>query len=160
MQSVTEDEIIPTEDEAHLVALSWINIYTDNLKFPYERNQNSLACIPLGSGKYYFQGGLNGGRQSEYIKLLETCFDNIEKDVQNGVIACSHDESHLNKYLLGKNVRVLGPEYGRPEEWLYPEKPKIIFRDKKRHLGRAFMRHLKKKTLFDKLILQISRLFK
>lgn len=157
LRPVTENEVIPTEKESYLVALSWTNIYTDNLNFPYERNEKSLAYIPLGSGRYYFQGGLNGGRCLEYLELLKTCFDRIEKDFQNGVIACSHDESHLNKYLLEKNVKVLGPEYGRPEEWMAPQNPKIIFRDKKKYLGRAFMRHLKKKTFLDKLLRQVSQ---
>ena len=36
--------------------------------------------------------------------------------------------------------------YGRPEEWQYPENPKLIFRDKNRLLGTEYIDNLKQRS--------------
>lgn len=151
LHPVEAGEVIPDDAENGLTMLSWVNIYTDNRKFPYERNAASTAYIPYGEGIHYYQGGLNGGRAAEYLAMLETCRANIATDLESGFVACSHDESHINRYLLSLPVKVLGPEYGRPEEWSEPADPKIIFREKKKWLGHGYLRRLKKRTLLTKI---------
>lgn len=155
LDTISEKEIIPNESEGYLVALSWY-IYdsVSNVKYPYERNHESTAYIPKGKGIHYYQGGLNGGRSKEYLELMERCNYQIIEDNKKGIVAISHDESHLNKYLLDKRIKVLNTEYGRPGQWSFPKKPKIIFRNKKAVLGKTFLRRLKegeKQTLFGKL---------
>ena len=50
----------------------------------------------------------------------------------------------LNRYLLDKEpIKVLYTMYGKPEEWIFPLRSKIIFRDKNRVLGNSFMNNLK-----------------
>lgn len=125
------EELMPTAENGFLVGLVW-HIYKikDRDTFPYDRNPNSAAYIPYGQGLYYFQGGLNGGRTFEYMQLIESCMRDIEMDCKKGIVALVNDESYLNKYLLGRKVKIVGTEYGKPEKWYFPINRKIIFRDK------------------------------
>lgn len=156
-RTISIEELIPSASENYLSALSW-HVFRNkqNTIYPYERNVASTAYIPMGEGQYYYQGGLNGGRAAEYIQLMEYCMNNIEEDDKYGLVAISNDESHLNKYLLDKKVKVLDTKYGRPEEWHFPFFPKIIFRDKKRILGQDYVRGLKKENKTSRY--SISRL--
>ena len=63
-----------------------------------ERNPESKACIPMGSDSRYFCGGFFGGSSKEFIETSESILSNIQDDLQRGIIAVWHDESHLNKY--------------------------------------------------------------
>lgn len=126
---VREEEILPHKEG--LTALNHPNFYDkDNFAFPYERNPNSLAFIPFGLGTYYYFGSLSGGKATEFLNMIKTLEEAILTDLSNGVIATWYDESHLNKYLLNKHVKVLSPSYGYPEGFSIPFYPKIIKRDK------------------------------
>lgn len=125
------EELKPSAEDGFLVGLVW-HIYRikDRDSFPYDRNPDSMAYIPYGQGLYYFQGGFNGGRTFEYLQLIEACMRDVEIDSKKGVVAFVNDESHLNKYLLNKKVKIVGTEYGKPEKWFFPVNRKVIFRDK------------------------------
>lgn len=141
---ISEDEFLPTQEEGGLVALSW-HIYSDchNSKFPYDRNEKSKSYIPYGEGERYYQSGISGGRVKEYLELLVACAAQTDTDYKNGVVALNHDESHINRYLLNRKVKLLGTEYGRPEEWKTPITPKMIFRDKNKVFGKETMKKFK-----------------
>jgi hypothetical protein len=111
--------------------------------FPYDRNEKSLAYIPLDEGNHYFMGGLNGGNAKEYIKLIQGLNKNIHEDLHHGIVAVWHDESHINKYLLDKRVKILNSGYGYPEGWELPFKPIILIRDKSKWGGHHFLRNTK-----------------
>lgn len=100
--------------------------------YPYDRNSNSKAFIPFKINKsyHYFMGGVNGGRSFQYLKLIETCANNIDEDLKEGYIAKYHDESHLNKYFYENKCKIVGPEYGWIEGKITPLHIKIIIRDK------------------------------
>lgn len=143
-QSISFNEFVPNEDDGYLVCLSWHIYNTMPIdKYPYERRVESNAFIPYNIGEHYFQGGLNGGRSIEFIKLIESCSKSIKTDTNKKIIACYHDESHLNKYLLGKKVKVISTEYGCPQEWINVKSPKIVFRNKDDILGCSFVNDLK-----------------
>ena len=116
----------------------------------------SKAYIPIGKGKYYFQGGLIGGRNLEFLTLLDELSKNIDDDFSKSIIAVNHDESHLNHFFLNKNIKVLNAQYGRPEEHAFPTNPKIIFRDKNKVLGKKFINTIKKRTIYDRIIKKIQ----
>jgi len=145
VDTVYENEIIPKKDDNDLTALTW-NVFSNNKMFPYDRNNESTAYIPNNEGSVYYQGGLNGGEVTEFLKLINSCRENIEFDIKNNIIAKNHDESHLNKYLLNITVKTLDTTYGKPEEWEKPKSPKIIFRDKNKVLGKHFVDTLKKRN--------------
>lgn len=156
LQAIFPEEIIPNKEESYLTGLSWSHIYKNNLLFPYDRNQLSKAYIPIGKGKYYFQGGLIGGRNLEFLTLLDELSKNIDDDFSKSIIAVNHDESHLNHFFLNKNIKVLNAQYGRPEEHAFPTNPKIIFRDKNKVLGKKFINTIKKRTIYDRIIKKIQ----
>lgn len=112
-----------------------------NNRGTYETNPESLAYVKDDEGTYYFCGGFNGGKTSEYLKIARELNDRIEKDYDNNVIAIWHDESHLNRYLIDNPpTKILSPSYCYPEppdddyyrnnKWteIYP--PKILALDK------------------------------
>ena len=83
----------------------------------YERNPLSTACIPYDAHpNHYFAGGFQGGRSKDYLELCVKISYNINTDMNNGIIAKWHDESHLNKYFYEDTPdKVLTSDYCTPE---------------------------------------------
>tara|TARA_B100000475_G_scaffold76091_1_gene54765 strand:+ start:457 stop:1152 length:696 start_codon:yes stop_codon:yes gene_type:complete len=98
----------------------------------YDRNPKSLACVPAGEeGEKYYAGGFNGGSTKQFLKMSEVIADRVTKDLENGVIALWHDESHMNRYLIDNPPSLsLTPTYCFAEEQMnnasYPYDAKII----------------------------------
>lgn len=110
----------------------------NNSLFTYERNRLSTAYISEGFGNGYYAGGFNGGKASRFIAMSEEIHNNIEKDLQDSIVALWHDESHLNKFFyLNPPTIILSPSYCFPEsalkfpsQWNLPFVPKILALDK------------------------------
>lgn len=85
------------------------------IKFPYDRNKKSLAYIPWNCGENYVIGAMFGGKSEAFIRMSHKLRDNISEDLKKNIIAKWHDESHLNRYIIGRSdVKVLSPEYCYP----------------------------------------------
>lgn len=99
-------------------------------QYSYERRSESLAYVPLGEGTNYYAGGFNGGSTKEFLKMSEVIANRVNKDLDNGIVAIWHDESHINRYLIDNPPTLkLTPSYCFAEEFLgtnYPYEPKII----------------------------------
>ena len=78
----------------------------------------SRARVLHSEGEYYVAGGLNGGRAEDYLRMCREWADAVRRDLEYCVIAVWHDESHLNKYVIGRHPLVLSPEYLFPETCL------------------------------------------
>lgn len=88
-------------------------------KGTYETRNASTAYIPNNQGKYYFAGGFNGGKTEEFVHMAHTMTQNIKRDLENGIVAVWHDESHLNRYYVNNEPTViLSPSYCMPD---YPD---------------------------------------
>jgi hypothetical protein len=111
-------------------------------EFPYERNQLSQAYIPYDHGKYYICSGINGGYADTYCTLIEELYKAAELDEKNGIIALWHDESHLNRYILDKEYKMLSPSYCYPENSKLPFKEIVRVRDKNLHGGHNYLRQI------------------
>jgi hypothetical protein len=141
------DEILPfAEDLAALQHPSCWNKPRE--EFPYETNPMSSANIPADKGKYYVMGAFNGGKTESFLKMSEELSKKIDEDLKNDLIAVWHDESHLNKYIIDKNIRILNPSYGYPEDGDLPFYAKIMIRDKTKHGGHNFLRGVKENNSF------------
>lgn len=114
--------------------------------FTYEKRNTSMAYV--SNQKMYVAGGINGGSAGifiEYCKILST---NVEKDLQNGIVAIWHDESHWNAFInnnyeqLKDKLQILDPSYLYPDGWKLPFDKKIILRDKNKYGGHNSMRGL------------------
>ncbi len=140
--SAVGDEILPKGEESELTAVLHPGYYRDSrLLYPIETNKMSLAYLPRKSITKYYMGGLNGGSTDKYLELCHELKRRIAIDLSKGFVARWHDESHLNCYLAGRDVHVLGPEYGCPEgKSLKSKHPKIIIRDKSKYGGHSMLR--------------------
>ena len=155
------NEIISLDTYSGLTALSHPGYYlSDKRNFPYERNKKSTAYIEYSakSNFSYYMGSLNGGTTKDYLKLIQVCRDNVQTDLQNGIIAIYHDESHLNHYLNGKVILQLSPSYGYPEDSNLPFEPKIIILNKMKHGGKYFDK-LPQKSYILRLFLKMKRMY-
>ncbi len=142
VEEITAEEFLPSVEEK-LVAVVHPGYYNVSYKkYPYEKSQKvSAAFVSPQKGKYYYQGCLNGGFASEYMLMTDTLKDNVQKDLDKGIIAIWHDESHLNKYLFNRNIKRLSPAYAFPEEFKLPFEKKILMRDKSKFGGHQFLRN-------------------
>lgn len=105
-------------------------------KVPFERRKESRACVSLEEGKIYVQGAFLGGKSKAFLQMCEYLADVIEQDISDGVIAVYHDESFLNRYIIGRSdVQILGRQYLTYEEFVYPYDPIIMLRDKRKYIG-------------------------
>jgi len=104
----------------------------------FDRNPKSLACVTADEKPVtYYAGGFNGGKTTEFMKMSEVIAANVLTDLENGVVALWHDESHMNKYLISNPPTLdLDPTYCYAEEFIgtdYPFSPGKIIALKKNH---------------------------
>ena len=144
VQPVTTEMILPKWSEGNLTAVLHPG-YFDSLRtlmLPYEKqHRRSAAYIPYTNGEtyHYFMGGVNGGTRKAYYDLIQSCHDSVHQDMDNNIMAIYHDESHLNKYLHNREVRILPPSFGFPEgDTRLPYKPIIVILNKAKHGGKYF----------------------
>ena len=100
-------------------------------EFIYERNPESTACIPMGSGTAYVMGAFFGGRWTNLLAMARDRAAAIDADEAKGVVALWHDESHLNRYVFEHpETQLLSPGYCYPEGVEIPFEPRILALDK------------------------------
>jgi len=81
-----------------------------------ERRSESQAWIPKGSKNWYFAGGFVGGSRASFWHMAHEIEAKTYVDLNNGITAVWHDESHLNRYLYDNPpAKILTPEYCYPE---------------------------------------------
>lgn len=78
--------------------------------FTYETRPESLAYIPEDEGLNYYAGGFQGGSTEAFAQACGVMAHNIQQDLDKGIIAVWHDESHWNRYLANNP----------PKKWLAP----------------------------------------
>lgn len=138
LEDISKEEFCPLDDSLVVVQHHYF-VNKLNIDYPYEREQNSSAYIPMGEGQYYVCGGLNGAKAPVFIEFIQTLYKRIEQDCKKGVVAIWHDESHVNRYILDyPNIKLLPPSYCYPELVANPEissERKIICRDKRKYFN-------------------------
>jgi hypothetical protein len=104
--------------------------FTD--KLPFEKNKYSTAYFERDIKAKYFCGGFNGGSVEKYLEMSKQLMLNIDKDLENNIIAKWHDESHFNKY-VNKNLElfnIIDPSFCYPENRLINTERNVLVRDK------------------------------
>jgi len=97
----------------------------------YETAPRSNAYVNSKEGKYYFAGGFYGGSLTEFIKIAQTNSEKIDDDLERGIIAVWHDESHWNRYCIDNPPTVIiSPSYCYPESWDLNYQKKLLALDK------------------------------
>ena len=137
-------EVLPDLSNDYLTALSFNHyLQIEIINYPYDRQPDCLAYIPVGQGKRYFQGGFYGGRTKEMLLLSDWCREAIAQDFGKKIVARFHDESYINRYLLDKNPKVLNDEYALQHIWPYHGPYKAVIRNKEEVLGTHVLGQLK-----------------
>ena len=106
-----------------------------------ERNPNSTAYIKQGDSNRYFCGGFFGGKSDEFIKISKTIETNINKDLENNIVAIWHDESHLNRYFLTNPPTLVLPLGMAADENDKHPHCKIFFLDNRKCGGFEYFRN-------------------
>ena len=77
----------------------------------WERNKESRAFVPRSQRNVYVCGGTWLGRKEEILDLCKVLISRIDEDLEAGIMAIFHDESHLNWYQAKNQLPLLNPEY-------------------------------------------------
>ena len=89
-------------------------------------------------GRCYFAGGFNGGKTESYLSMASTIAQNIMTDLQKGIIAVWHDESHLNRYFATHEPSlILSPSYCYWEGKVLPYSQRLVALNKDHKKYRA-----------------------
>ena len=140
LKTITREMFLPEKNNL-MVTIHPGFLKCNKEEFTYERNKNSTAFIPKGEGEYYVAGGLNGAKKDVFLKMMKELKHNIDEDEKNNIVACWHDESHLNAYIYKhKEYQTLSPSFLYPEGWRIPFEPYILVRDKMKYGGHEFLR--------------------
>lgn len=127
--------------------------------FPHERNALSQAYIARGQSRHYLAGGINGGLSAAYLEMIESIKKVVDTDLQQSLVARWHDESHLNKFALGKSFKLWHPGFATPDGRNLPFPRMIRLVDKRSVGGHDFMRGVseqKTKTLKERFVFRPS----
>ena len=159
LEKISASDFLPEKNENLVAVIHPGYLNKKKNKFPYDRSEKTLACISKNSGKYYFAGGLNGGRSKNFLEAISVMKNNIEIDKKNNIIAKWHDESHWNKYLETRtDIKILYPDYLYPEANNIPFKKIIMIRDKRKYLNYYEIGKEKiNKTIFNKIKIYIEK---
>lgn len=115
---IHDTELLPDASNGWLCGLCF-DFYLERQPntFTYDRNPDTQAYIPYGSGKHYFQGGFYGGRTDEFIEMSRQIKTMTDIDIARRLIPRFHDESYVNRYLLERTSKVIGTKYATAEQW-------------------------------------------
>ncbi|ULQ57420.1 hypothetical protein KJS94_04295 [Flavihumibacter rivuli] len=149
VRPINQPMVIPSDNRTDLIGVIHPGYYLKRKKdYPYERDQRrSKAYIGKKEGNLYYQGCLNGGSSEAYIQLIQTLKKNVQEDLDKGIIAKWHDESHLNRYFIDHPPFSLDPSFSYPEGSDLPFRPMILMRDKNRLGGHDFLRGTENSTV-------------
>ena len=104
----------------------------------YETRPASNAYVAPHEGERYYAGGFNGGKKEAFLALAQTVAHNVEKDLDQQIVAVWHDESHINRYFIDNVPDVmLSPSYCYPESWQLPYHKRLLALDKNHSEMRA-----------------------
>lgn len=156
---VVPETYLPTDDKLvlveHISPLIAGRSYDTN---DFEKNPKSAAFVPREKFITYVYGGVNFGKTKPYLEYVNECLDGVERDLDNGVIAKWHDESHTNRYLSfhPEKCKVLYNNYDSfvsPQQNVglmkYQEMIKMIFLEKSWYGGHAMFRSTDEKVRRD-----------
>lgn len=114
-RDIKEQEMLPQGDE-DIFVVTHPAFYGKPSKYcPFERNKKSTAYIPYNVNTTYVQGAAFGGKTDAFLRMSKDIKNSIDSDLKNNYIARWHDESQLNRYIIGrKDIKILPPSYCYP----------------------------------------------
>lgn len=128
-QVVTEEEFLPRKSQGEKLSFVKHPGYWNKASCccPLERRRRSLAYVPYNSREPYVIGAMFAGEGDAFLRMSRVLRDRIEVDLKDNTIARWHDESHLNRYIVGRtDNRFLPPAYCYPWGFDLPLDRKIV----------------------------------
>lgn len=134
---------LPSEEKPLILSIH-VRGYEDTtgaLSSP-ERNPKSTAYIPEGTYCRAHSGGFWGGLTENFLLMCRTLRDRIAQDLNNGIIAIWHDQSHLIKYAT--EVKHYNVQKGivASEEYADMKICAMIYRNKEHYGGNDELRDI------------------
>lgn len=77
----------------------------------WETDPNSAAFVSRSKRGTYVCGGTWFGLHEEFLSMVHLLATNTRRDLDNGIIAVWHDESHLNSYFAVTETSLLDSDY-------------------------------------------------
>lgn len=134
------EEILPLDHRSIITVQHPGYVDGDPQRFPFEQDPRSRAYIEPGQGKVYVCGGFNGGYATAYLQMIRSLNKNIQFDLQEGIIARWHDESHINRYIIEHSHHVLPVSYCYPQYEALADVEMVRIRDKTYYGGSGVLR--------------------
>jgi hypothetical protein len=75
----------------------------------WETRTSSAAFVPRRKRKKYACGGIWFGDKKNFSKFIHWARGSVNNDLQKGIVAIWHDESHLNKFVSENNLELRSP---------------------------------------------------
>ena len=72
----------------------------------WETNKLSRAFVPRSLRRTYVHGAIWFGYRDDFLRLCKTLAENTRIDLEKGVIAKWHDESHLNSFITKNRHKI------------------------------------------------------
>lgn len=111
-------------------------------QFNAEKNPESEAYVQPGTVCHSYGGGFFGGTSKGFVKMSNILRDRVARDLEKGIIATQHDQSHVVKYgteikcvEVPKNVIV-------SEEYAEGRDPYVVFTNKQHYGGMHILRDM------------------
>ena len=138
-EKINDNDILPNENDKWLCGLFIpYNILSTN---PFDKNKDS-ACFLDKNDRECFRGGMLGGRRKEFLEMCENCVEMITHDLNINYIPKWNDEAYFNKYVYYLNIKKIKENIASYCN-LKHIKTKILFVDKRKTLGRDFLKKIK-----------------
>ena len=129
-RQVTEEEFLPRINKGEKISfVQHPGYYKKKAFFNYqfERSKKSTAYIPYNYKSPYIIGAMFAGETDAFLHMSHVLKNRIEADLKNNIIARWHDESQMNRYIIGKNdYRLLDPGFCYPVGFDLPVENKIM----------------------------------
>ena len=105
-------------------------------------------------------GSLNGGEAKAYLSMIVELAKNTRTDLEKGLVARVHDESHLNAFVAKQPqgaIRYLSPSYIYPMDLLPDYSAYILLLDKQIYFDVTKFKRCQRKKLFIRAFNKIGR---
>lgn len=110
--------------------------------FNPEQNLESEAYVSKTSKCHSYGGGFFGGTSNGFIKMSIILRDRVARDLEKGIIAIAHDQSHLVKYGTEVSCVEVPRNFVVSEEYMEGRNPFVIFANKQHYGGMHKLRDM------------------
>jgi len=110
INTVDSNDIFPNSSDEYVAVK---HFWEDSCKTCHlEKNKNSTAYVDKLEN--YYQACFYGAFTEKFFELIEYGNQMVNNDLNNNIIAKWFDESHFNKFMIDKKVKMLSPYYAYP----------------------------------------------